>query len=330
MCIRDRSSTGLKVSRLCFGTMSFGGDADRTTSEKMYQTAREAGINFFDTANIYNKGASENYLGEFIKHERDNIIVATKAYFPTSEALNDRGNSRRHLIQAVEMSLKRLNTDRIDLFYLHRFDEKTDLLETARALEHLVSSGKVLHLGVSNFSAWQAMKLLGLQRAHGWAPLVAVQPMYNLVKRQVESEILPLCLSENIACIPYSPLAAGLLSGKYSKRGPGRAGGRIKDVPMYASRYSDKSYYQTAEKFCEYAEKKRLNPVSLAVAWVLAQPGVTSPILGARNAQQLTDSLGALNIEIEEHMVDVSATSRAPSPATDRSEEGGKHQLANR
>ena len=324
------SNTGLKVSRLCFGTMSFGGDADQSSSEKLYKKARDAGINFFDTANIYNKGKSENFLGKFIKDERDKIILATKAYFPTSDDINDRGNSRRHLIQAVESSLKRLGTDRIELFYLHRFDDKTDLTETARALEHLISSGKILHAGVSNFSAWQTMKLLSIQRANGWAPLVACQPMYNLVKRQVEVEILPLCQSEKLACISYSPLAAGLLSGKYSQSEIKAKVGRLVDVPMYATRYKNESYYKTAANFVSYAKERNLNPVALAVAWVLSHPGVTSPILGARNCGQLGDSLLAVDITIENHREALSALSPTPSPATDRSEEDSENQLASR
>jgi aryl-alcohol dehydrogenase-like predicted oxidoreductase len=225
--------TGLKVSRLVLGTMTFGGEADRDTSAAIYRAARDAGIDFFDTADVYQKGRSEEILGDLIRPERERVVLASKAYFPSgARGPNDRGSSRLHLVRAVEGSLRRLGTDRIEIYYLHRFDERTDLEESLRGLEHLVQRGMILHPAVSNFAAWQIAKALGVQRLHGWAPIAAMQPMYNLVKRQAEVELLPFAASEGVAVFPYSPLGGGLLTGKYGPSDRPSAG-RLVDVEIY-------------------------------------------------------------------------------------------------
>src|SRR4026209_2517210 len=190
MDFRPLGRTGVRVSHLCFGTMSFGGDADEATSARMYSACREAGINFYDTADQYNKGRSEEILGELMRGHRDELVIGTKSYNPTGEDVNARGNSRRHIARAIEKSLKRLQTDRIDILYLHQQDPLTPADESMRALEDLVRSGKVLYPALSNHAAWQTQLALDLQERHGWARLQAVQPMYNLVKRQAEVEIL--------------------------------------------------------------------------------------------------------------------------------------------
>ncbi|MEM9493652.1 MAG: aldo/keto reductase, partial [Myxococcota bacterium] len=241
-------STGVEVSRLGLGTMSFGGDADESVAAAMFNRARDVGINFFDTADVYNQGRSEEILGRLIAQCRDQIILATKAYFPTGSDINARGSSRYHLVRAVEASLRRLNTDRIDVFFLHRFDEKTPLEESLRGLEDLVRQGKILYPAASNFAAWQTATAIGLAERNGWTPVAAIQPMYNLVKRQAEVEILPQARSAGLAVFPYSPLGGGLLTGKYRRQG-GPAEGRLVANKMYEIRYGDPRNYEIAEAF---------------------------------------------------------------------------------
>ena len=313
--------TGVKVSSLCFGTMSFGGDADEAESEKMYRACRERGINFFDCADQYVGGKSEEILGRLIAGERDDLVVTTKCYNAVSDDVNARGANRRHIARAVEASLKRLGTDRIDVLFMHRWDWKTPLEETLRALELLVRDGKVLYLGASNYSAWQTAKALGIAERQGWPRMDVIQPMYSLVKRQVESEILPLARAEGLGVITYSPVGGGLLSGKY---GPDRRpdAGRIITNEMYAKRYGEDWVYETAAGMTALAESKGVHPVSLAVAWVAANPDVTCPIIGARSVEQLQPSLDAVDVDMAPELyAAMSAMSRTPPPATDRLEE---------
>ncbi len=313
--------TGLKVSPLALGTMSFGREADESVSKALYNRCREVGINVFDCADVYAKGRSEVILGKLIASERDEVVLATKAYFPTGRDPNARGSSRYHLVRAVEASLTRLGTDRIDIFYLHRFDDETDLEETLRALEDLVRDGKVLYPAASNFAAWQTMKGLGIQRTRGYGTFAAIQPMYNLVKRQAEVELLPMARSEGLGVFPYSPLGGGLLTGKYgAQRLP--ESGRIVDDPMYAIRYGREGDLHTASAFTALAKDRGLHPVSLAIAWVAAHPAVTAPLLGARDLEQLEPALQALEVAMDDELYQaVSALSPAPPPATDRNEE---------
>ena len=215
---RSLGRTGVQVSSLCFGTMSFGGEADEATSAAMYGRCREVGINFFDTANVYTGGQSETILGRLIAPHRDEIILTSKVNFPAGDDINARGTSRRHIMLAVEASLKRLGTDRLDVYFLHAFDTRTPMEESLRALDDLVTAGKILYPAVSNWAAWQIAKALGIAANEHLARFECLQPMYNLVKRQAEVEILPLALSEQIGVISYSPLGGGLLSGKYRQR----------------------------------------------------------------------------------------------------------------
>jgi len=313
--------TGVKVSSLCFGTMSFGGDADEATSAAMFKRCRDAGINFFDCANTYQKGRSEEILGKLIAGSRDEIVITSKAYFPMGADVNARGAHRRHLMQAIEGSLRRLNVETIDVYFIHRFDDTTPLEETLRALDDMVSQGKILYPAASNFAAWQVAKALGISALHDWARFEVLQPMYNLVKRQAEVEILPMADSEGLGVISYSPLGGGLLTGKYGvDRKP--EDGRLITNAMYQKRYGDEWIYRTAEDFTAFAQQHGYHPVSLAVAWVGSHPAVTAPIIGARNVAQLEDSLGALEIDMTPELRQaVSALSVEPPPATDRSEE---------
>jgi len=301
--------------------MSFGGDADKETSYEMYKATREAGINFYDCANVYQKGIAEEYLGEFSSQDRQNLVITTKAYFPISDDVNGQGASRKHLYQSLHDSLKRLKTDYIDLFYIHRFDENTAISETMRVLDDMVREGKILYPAVSNFAAWQVAKANGIAEREGLSTIKCIQPMYNLAKRQAEVELLPMALSENIGVTTYSPLGGGLLTGKYGKsRKPDS--GRLVNDKMYGKRYGNNRNYETAELFTEYAEKHGYNPVSLAIKWVASHKSVTSPIIGARNADQLIDSLNSVDIIMTEDLRQaISSFSEEPAPATDRNEE---------
>ncbi len=313
--------TGVKVSELCFGTMSFAGDADKETSRAMFNACREAGINFFDCADYYQHGDAEEILGELIKPCRDELVITTKAYFPMGDHPNAGGATRFHLVRAVEASLRRLGTDRIDVFFVHRFDENTALEETLRALDDLVRGGKLLYLGVSNFAAWQIMKALGISAREGLAPLACIQPMYNLVKRQAEVEILPMAQSEELGVMTYSPLGAGLLTGKYARRGD-EAQGRLAVNKRYQTRYGDEAAHETAERFTALAGELGYNPVSLAVRWASTHPAVTCPIIGARNVKQLQPSLRSVEIPMDEELRSrISSLAPEPPPATDRTEE---------
>ncbi len=312
--------TGVRVSGLCFGTMSFGGDADGAESARMYAACRDRGINFFDCADIYSKGAAEQILGKLIKGHRDELIITSKCFNALGDDVNDRGGNRRHIAKAVDASLARLGTDRLDVLFLHHWDPHTPLEDTLRAFDKLVRDGKVLYLGVSNFSAWQVAKALGIAERHGWPRLDVIQPMYSLVKRQVESEILPLAAAENLGVITYSPLGGGLLSGKYGGGArPNEA--RLVSNKMYTRRYSEDWVFDTAERFTALAAARGVHPVSLAVAWVAANDAVTCPIIGARNVEQLQPSLDALDTELTDELrEEISALSRRPPPATDRLE----------
>lgn len=310
--------TGIHVSQLCFGTMSFGGDADEATSASMYKAVRDAGINFFDTANEYNKGRSEEILGRLAKDHRDDLVISTKCFNKTGPDVNAGGANRRHVVQAVEASLRRLQTDRIDVLFLHRFDPVTPIDEMMRGLEDLVRSGKVIYPAVSNWSAWQTQRAVDIQERNDWARLQVIQPMYNLVKRQAEVELLPMAAANGIGVIPYSPAAAGLLSGKYS----GQASGRLKTNKMYEARYGEEWAFETAEKYVALCQQKGLHPVSAAIAWVGAHPAITAPIIGARNVDQLKDSLASVNVDMTPELrAEITALSRTPPPATDRLEE---------
>ena len=310
--------TGIRVSELCFGTMSFGGDADEAVSAAMYKACRDAGINFFDCADQYNEGKSEEILGRLIKGHRENLVITTKCYYPMGEDLNARGSSRRHVTRAVEASLKRLQTDRVEVLFLHHYDQRTPIEESMRALEDLVRAGKVLYPAISNWSAWQTQRAVDLQERHDWARVQVIQPMYNLVKRQAEVEVLPMAAANGIAVTPYSPAAAGLLSGKYS----GEASGRLKTNKQYTARYGEPWVFEVADKFVALCKARGMHPVSAAVAWTGAHPAVTAPIIGARNAEQLQASLDSVKIDMGKALRDeIAALSRTPPPATDRLEE---------
>ncbi|MEO1492774.1 MAG: aldo/keto reductase [Pseudomonadota bacterium] len=320
MELRLLGRTGIQVSPICFGTMSFGGDADEATSADLYRTVREAGINFLDCADAYQKGEAERILGRLMAHERDNLVITTKCHYNDGTDVNAGGLNRRHMVRAVERSLKNLGTDRVEVYFMHHWDPKTPMEEILRACEDLIRSGKVLHLGLSNWAAWQIATALGTQRLQGWSRVDVLQPMYSLVKRQVEVEILPLARAENLGVMTYSPIGAGLLSGKY--RGGAAPEGRLTQNHRYAKRYSLDQMTATAEAFTAHADAAGVHPVTLAVAWVMGNPVVTCPIIGARSVEQLRPALAALDHDLTpEARGEITALSPAPPPATDRLEE---------
>lgn len=322
MKYRTLGRTGVQVSQLCYGTMSFGGDADETASAAMFKATRDLGINFYDTADQYSKGKSEEILGKLMRGSRDDLVVATKCFNASGADINAKGSSRRHVRTAVEASLKRLQTDRVEILYLHQRDALTPLEETMRALEDLVRAGKVLYPALSNHSAWETQAALAAQEKQGWARIQAIQPMYSLVKRQAEVEIFPMAMANSLGVFPYSPAGGGLLSGKYTDKA---AQGRIADNKQYASRYSDAWMHDVAIDFSEFCKKRGFHPMSAAVAWAAAHPAVTAPIIGARNVQQLQASLDSLKIDMTPALwAEIAALSRTPPPATDRLEEQKK------
>jgi len=322
MKYRSLGRTGVQVSQLCYGTMSFGGDADEAASAAMFKATRDLGINFYDTANNYNAGKSEEILGRLMHGSREDLVIATKVFNPMSQDRNSKGSSRRNVSRQLDACLKRLQTDRVEILYLHMRDELTPIEETLRALEDAVRAGKVLYPALSNHSAWETQAALGIQEAQGWARVQAVQPMYSLVKRQAEVEILPMAQANGVSVFPYSPAGGGLLSGKYADKA---AQGRIANVKQYADRYSDAWMHDVAIDFSEFCRKRGFHPMSVAVAWAAAHPAVTAPIIGARNVQQLQASLDAVKIDMTPALcAEIAALSRTPPPPTDRLEEQKK------
>lgn len=324
MHFKSLGRTGIQVSTLCLGTMTFGAEADEAASTQIYRRSREAGIQFMDTANVYAQGRSEEILGKLIQGERDELVIASKFHGKIGPGVNDSGGSRRHLGLAIEGTLKRLNTDRVELYYIHHFDPRTPVEETLRALDDLVSAGKILYPAVSNYAAWQIAKALGISAREHLARFACVQLMYNLVKRQAEVELLPMSESEGLGVVCYNPLGGGLLTGKY-RAGVGAgsaAGSRMTVNSSYRLRYDDAEYAETTGKFTDLCAERGWNPVSAAVAWVAAHPAVTAPIVGARSVEQLEGSLAALDFPMTPELrAEISALSKAPPVATDRREE---------
>ncbi|PWJ21952.1 aldo/keto reductase [Jannaschia seohaensis] len=304
------SPDGTPPSRLCFGAMQFGGTADVSAAKEMYDACRAAGVNFFDTAHVYTGGQSERMLGKLIAPERDKIILATKAAY-------EGGASRATILASVEDSRSRMQIDTIDLLYMHRWDADTPLEETFYTLAELVEAGTVRAIGVSNYAAWQVMKAQAVAARVGLR-IAALQPMYNLVKRQAEVELLPMAQDQSIAVMPYSPLGGGLLTGKYARGGAGR----LTDDARYAARYAPDWMHAAGRGLAEIADETGIAAATLAVAWVMRHPAVTAPIVSARSAEQLAPSLAALDLRLDSDLAErITALSSAPAPATDRLEE---------
>jgi len=297
--------TGLKVSRMCLGTMTYGDPGWRSwvlseeAGRPFIKRALEHGINFFDTADMYSRGVSEEVVGRAIRDfaRRDNVVLATKAFFRMSDDPNDRGSSRKHLMSAIDNSLRRLGTDYVDLYQVHSWDAETPIEETLQALHDIVRSGKARYIGASNMAAWQFAKALYLADLHGWTRFVSMQNQYNLVYREDEREMIPLCRDEGIALIPWSPLARGFLAG--NRRTADRGDTPRAKADDYAHRlyYAD-SDFRIVDRVVEVAKQRGVTPAQIALAWIVHQPGITAPIVGASKMEQLDQSVAALEITL--------------------------------
>lgn len=299
--------SGLYVTELCLGTMTFGNEADEATSFAMMDRFAEAGGNFLDTADVYVGGKSEEIVGRWLKGKRDQIVLASKFRFRMGEGPNSIGATRYYIMRAVERSLKRLDTDTIDLYQIHCWDSQTPVEETLRALDDLVHQGKVRYIGVSNYSGWQLMKAMGISERMGLEKFVSTQMQYSLIERGIEYEVVPQAASENIGILPWSPLGGGFLTGKYQREAA--------DLPQDARFYNRREWsaaenvypkraidrnWQILDAVQAIAAAQGASIPQVAIKWVVMQPGVTSTILGARSVAQLEDNLGALKVQLGE------------------------------
>jgi len=318
MKIKRLGRTGLKVTEICLGTMTFGNQCDEPTSHAIMSKAFEAGVTFFDTADAYPLGATpetvgrtEEYIGRWLQGlqgRRDQVVLATKFSGPMGSGPNDKGGSRKHIFQAVEGSLRRLQTDYIDLYQMHFPDQETPIDETLHALNDLVRSGKVLYIGCSNFPAWQLCEALWTSDKLGLARFDCVQPRYNLLFRHIEAELLPLAMDQDIGVISYNPLAGGLLTGRYEPGQTPQEGTRFtvqNAGKLYQARYWQDPQMQAVEDLKAFCQEHHIAVAQLAIAWVLAQPAITSAIVGASKPEQLDQSLPAVNLVLDEQMLAV-------------------------
>ncbi len=303
MEFRPLGRTGVQVSQLCLGCMMFGGRTAPSESYEIIDRALDAGINFIDTANVYSLGRSEEVTGEALTRngKRQQVVLATKVHGKMGEGPNDMGNSRRHIIEQCEASLRRLQTDCIDLYQIHRPEPGIPIDETLRALDDLVRAGKVRYIGSSTFAAWQLVESLWTAKELGLNRFVCEQPPYNLLDRRIERELIPMARTYGFALIPWSPLAGGLLTGKYKRGQEPPEGTRFADTdnPLYRRRLNDR-IFDVVEGLQPIAEEKGCTLSQLSLAWCIQQPGVTSPIIGPRTMEQFEDNLAALNVEITE------------------------------
>jgi aryl-alcohol dehydrogenase-like predicted oxidoreductase len=312
MDYRYLGRTGLRVSELCLGAMTFGreNEADQAESHAMLNRFVATGGNFIDTANVYTTGVSEEILGRWLTHQhRDDLIIATKVRFPMGEGPNDVGLSRKHILSSVRASLKRLQTDYIDLYQVHCWDPGTELEETLSTLNDLVRDGLVRYIGVSNFTGWQLQRAIDLSRANGWEPFTCLQPQYNLLCRSTEWELIQVSLREGLGVIPWSPLRGGWLSGKFSRgmKAP-PAGSRIETAEKKGwsenwTAYNRESTWRTLDALHSVAKQAGHTPAQVAINWLLRKPGVTAPIIGARNVEQLDTNLESVGWELTPEQV---------------------------
>ena len=307
-------NTGLKVSRLCLGTMTFGLQCDEAQSNAILDAASEGGINFLDTADAYPLGGSldhvgrtEEIVGKWLRGRRSRFIVATKCFGRMGPSPWDQGNSRKHILNAIDASLRRLGTDYVDLYQLHQYDPDTPIDESLEALDTVVRSGKVRYIGCSNFQAWRLARALGRSEVLRLFKFVSVQPRYNLLFRQIERELLPLCAEERLAVIPYNPLAGGMLTAKHDRTRPPAAGTRFtigKSARMYTERYWKEREFNSVDALAGIAREAGVELATLAVAWVLANPTITAPIIGASKPEQLRASLAAESYTLDPALKD--------------------------
>lgn len=301
--------TGLYVSPLCLGTMTFGVQADEAESHRILDAAVDAGVTFIDTADGYPlgqegelSGLTEEIIGSWLAKRRADVIVATKFYFPMGPNPWNRGGSRKHVFEAIDQSLRRLQTDYIDLYQIHFFDDRTPLDETLEALDHLVQQGKVRYIGCSNYASWQLSRAIGRSEAKGISRYESVQPRYNLLFRNIERDILPAAAHDQVAVIPYNPLAGGLLTGKHRGASTPPEGGRFalkKTGKMYSARYWTDDNFEVVEQIAQIADDLGISLTTLAIAWLLSNPLVTAPIIGVSATDQLADSIAATEVDLD-------------------------------
>jgi len=300
--------TGLKVSRLCLGTMTFGLQCDEAASFAILDTAADAGITFIDTADVYplggtleTVGRTEEIIGKWLRGRREQFVLATKCSGKSGPAAWQQGTSRKHVLASIDASLRRLGTDYVDLYQVHHFDDTVSVDETIEAFNAVLTAGKARYIGVSNYHAYRIARALGRAEALGLAKFVSVQPRYNLLFRELERELFPLCVEEGLAVIPYNPLAGGMLTGKH-KRGAPPEGSRFTlgtAAKNYTERYWKEREFETVERFIGLAQEAGIAPATLALAWVLANPVITAPIIGASRADQLAASVAALDVRLD-------------------------------
>jgi 1-deoxyxylulose-5-phosphate synthase len=300
-------NTGLKVSRICLGMMTYGSTEWRDwilseqESKPFVQRAIELGVNFFDTADMYSLGASEEVSGRLLSEfaRREDIVLATKVYMPMSDDVNDRGLSRKHIMQSIDSSLRRLGTDYVDLYQIHRWDYETPIEETMEALHDVVKAGKALYIGASSMFTWQLAKAQYTADLHGWTRFVSMQNHMNLVYREEEREMLPFCIDQGIGVIPWSPLARGFLAGNRTRDKSGETA-RSKSDGFAHDMYYEAHDFDVLERAVELAEKRSVKPAQIALAWLLHKPGVTAPIIGASKMYQLEEAAAAVEISLSE------------------------------
>ena len=303
-------NTGMKVSRLCLGCMTYGSSTwrpwvlDERQSKPFFKQAVEAGINFFDTADMYSLGASETVTGKLLKEyaKRDDLVIATKVYQPMSDKPNDRGLSRKHILSSIDNSLKRLGTDYVDLYIIHRWDYHTPIEETLEALNDVVRAGKARYIGASSMWSWQLMQALKISERHGWAKFVSMQNHYNLIYREEEREMLPLSQAQGIGVTPWSPLARGFLAGNRSKDDTAKKGAtaRAKSDELAQGYYYGPSDFKIADRCEKVAKKHGVKAIQVALAWILGKSVITAPIIGASKAHHISDAVGALDIKLSD------------------------------
>jgi 1-deoxyxylulose-5-phosphate synthase len=304
-------SAGLKVSRICLGMMSYGSQAERAwhldqaAAEPIVKAAAEGGVTFFDTADSYSAGVSEEVTGRLLGRlftRRDDYVLATKVYFPTGAGPNDRGLSRKHVLSAIDASLRRLGTDYVDLYQIHRWDYQAPIEETMEALHDVVRAGKARYIGASSMFAWQFGQAQHAAERHGWTRFASMQNHYNLIYREEEREMLPLCADQGVAVLPYSPLARGVLGGNRGREGERRTT-RAGDDPLSDERYNSPGDFDVADRLAQVAAVRGTPPAQVALAWLLGRAGVTAPIVGATRLGHISDALAAVELTLSEEEV---------------------------
>jgi 1-deoxyxylulose-5-phosphate synthase len=304
-------SAGLKVSRICLGMMSYGSQAERAwhldeaAAEPIVKAAIDGGVTFFDTADTYSDGVTEEITGHLLARlfdRREDYVLATKVYFPMGTGPNDRGLSRKHVLSAIDASLRRLGTDYVDLYQIHRWDYQTPIEETMEALHEVVRAGKARYIGASSMFAWQFAKAQNLAERHGGTRFASMQNHYNLIYREEEREMIPLCADQGIAVLPYSPLARGVLTGNRGRQGERRTA-RAGDDPLSDERYNSPSDFDVVDRLAEVAAARGAPPAQIALAWLLSRPAVTAPIVGATRLGHMSDALAAVQLTLTDDEV---------------------------